>query len=249
MMISALLMTRNVVPNCVRRRGVGTLVLLLLVPRPWYGVEGLGLGLGLLGLLGLPVLIALIREDPVHDWELVLVLHHGLAPGDSKPTVIDGDTLQLAQGHQRIAPQRELNKGIALEGPVKISDLAKVPEEELELVVGHVLLDAANAQGRIVHIGGVFAEPIRWRLWRVASRVGLDRGAKGTMGIRAAFWVIAVIAVKLVQPGSMIDNGNGPAVWENRFPLSIAAEGDPLRVPGTLGVSRQVREPQWLRWL
>lgn len=174
LLLRGMLVTRSIAPNNVRGRGARNLrhpILLLVVLRPWHVVEApalvhlLHLLLGLRKVLVLP---ALVRHRSLVDFELVLALHCRLAPGDSKPTAVDGDALQLAQGHQRIAPLLKLNEGIALEGPVHVSNLAERLEEVPEPLIGHGIVDAANEQGRICPVGGELAGPVRWRRWYVA---------------------------------------------------------------------------------
>lgn len=174
LLLRLLLMIRNIVPNNVRGgavRHLRHLISLLVVPRPRHVVEALSLVRiphMVLGLREALVLPSLVRDRVLLDLEIGLVLHCRLAPGDSKPTAIDGDALQLAQGRERIAPLLELNEGSALEGPVHVSNLAKILEEVSELLGRHGLVDAANEQGRIAPVGGKLAGPVWWRRWPVA---------------------------------------------------------------------------------
>lgn len=152
------------------------IVLLLLVLRPGHVVEALEhLLWHALGLLMMMMLVTLERPLSSLFWDVALVLHLGIAPGNAEPAVVDGDALHLAHGHQGVATHRVLNESAGLVGPVHIGDLAELLKEFLKLLISHPFVDAADEQGRVFQHGGVFAGLV-WRPWcLVAFRVDLIR--------------------------------------------------------------------------
>lgn len=133
-----------------------------------------------LGSLRTLVLVALERARPVLLWEVLLILHPGIAPGDAEPAVVDGDALHLAHSHERVAAQRELDEPAGLVGPVHVVELAELQEELPELVVSHGFVDAADEQGGVVLVGGILAGLVSWQPWcHVAFRVDLTRSEGG----------------------------------------------------------------------